>query len=407
GLTFLGTAILAVVAAVVARYVLPIAFKWIAKLPELTLVVALGWCFGVATFGEHLESVLGLIGLDLPKVNVSSGMGALIAGTTIASLPYAHHVVSKVAVVRDFFVTLFFVALGMSIPAPESIDVILLAVAFAGISILARYFIFFPVMYFTGLDRRNAFVSSTKLAQVSEFCLVIAYLGQYYEHIDSNTVSAVIFAFVITALITPSLFSAGDAMHDKFGGLLSKLGFKAPATSGEKADAHHSKIVFLGFHRVASSLLHEIGVNRPEMIKEVSVVDFNVALHGKINATGAHVHYGDISNDDMLIHLGVDKAQVIVSTIPDDVLKGTSNEQLTRMLRGIAPDAYIIANANTAEDAQKSYAAGASYVYMGRIETARAILPALDAALGDELESYVEDRNAGPEILAQRVEVLP
>ncbi len=46
-------------------------------------------------------------------------MGALIAGVSISAFPYGSDVISKVTGVRDFFVTLFFVALGMKVPVPE------------------------------------------------------------------------------------------------------------------------------------------------------------------------------------------------------------------------------------------------------------------------------------------------
>ena len=41
----------------------------------------------------------------------------------------------------------------------------------------------------------------------------------------------------------------------------------------------------------------------------------------------------DISQRDTLLHAGVDKAGVLISTIPDSLLKGTSNERLVRLLR--------------------------------------------------------------------------
>jgi DNA-binding NtrC family response regulator len=77
------------------------------------VTLALGWCFGV-----------GLAGVQL---SVSMEMGALIAGATIATSPYAYEVVSRVVHLRDFFVTLFFVGLGMSIPVPDSASVVVLA----------------------------------------------------------------------------------------------------------------------------------------------------------------------------------------------------------------------------------------------------------------------------------------
>jgi len=212
GGTFLGILVLSGVSVAVAKYVLPAAFRWISKTPELMLVAATGWCFGVGTLGQRLGDIAHLAGLHLP-VSVSMEMGALIAGVSIASLPYSHEVVSKVAVVRDFFVTLFFVGLGMGIPRPEGIEVILFALTLAGATLLSRAVIFFPLLYFTGLDRRSSLVTSTKLAQVSEFCLVIAYLGAGFGHLDSRAVSSVIFAFVLLALALARTGRLEEAEH--------------------------------------------------------------------------------------------------------------------------------------------------------------------------------------------------
>ena len=201
-LTFLGTAIVGLLATAVARFVLPRAFHVVARSPELVVTVALGWCFGVGLFGAHLGTFAHGIGVTA-EISVSMEMGALIAGATIATSPYAYEVVSRVVHLRDFFVTLFFVGLGMSIPVPDGIDVLLAALLVAVIAVALRYLVFLPVLYTTGLDRRNAVSVSTRLAQVSEFCLVIAYLGTRLGHISGPHVSAIIFAFVITALVTP------------------------------------------------------------------------------------------------------------------------------------------------------------------------------------------------------------
>ncbi|MHC5037582.1 MAG: cation:proton antiporter domain-containing protein [Planctomycetota bacterium] len=406
-LTFIGIGTVLLFSVLVAKYILPTAFNWIAKIPELMLVAALGWCFAVGSFGYNLDTLLGFIGIHL-HIQVSMEMGALIAGATIAALPYSHEVVTKVIVVRDFFVTLFFVGLGMGIPAPNSFDVLLLALLLGTTAVLARFVIFFPLMYYAGLDRRNAMVSSTKLAQVSEFCLVIAYLGLGYEHIGSDMVSAVIFAFVITALATPLLFRIADPIHDRLGGVLRLLGFHPPpAKARDGAEDGSGALVILGFHRLASSILHEIERTRPDMLKEIMVVDFNVAIHPQIAATGANVKYGDISNKDALHHLGVDDAKVIVCTIPDDVLKGTSNLQLAKNLRHINPEAIIIINALEISAVKDMYEAGADYVFLSRIETARNILPALDAAIGGNLEEFKKEQESQFGPLDARHEVFP
>ena len=407
GTTFIGIALVAAVSVAAAKWVLPVAFRWIAKSPELMLVAAVAWCFGIGAFGSHLGAILSLAGLNVP-MQVSAEMGALIAGASIASLPFTHHVVSRVAVVKDFFITLFFVALGMGIPKPEGADVLLLALVLALLVLLSRYLVFLPLFALTGLDRRNAFVGATRLAQVSEFCLVIGYLGLGFGHIAAPTSSAIIFAFVITALATPFLYDAADRMHDALGPLLDRLGLRAPVTGGaERGGGEAPEVVLLGFHRVASSLLWEVARNRRGLLKDVLVVDFNVALHDEIAATGARVTYGDVSNYEMLKELGVDRARVVISTVPDDILVGTTNLELTQVLRQLNPRATLIVNAVTFADAAAMYAAGAEYVFLSRVETAHNVLPALDAALAGTLAEHRRANEAHHDRPDARAEVLP
>jgi Kef-type K+ transport system membrane component KefB len=114
-LTFGGILLLVALAALGARFVLPKVFGAVAKSSELVVSVALAWCFMVGLTGSHLGDGLAMLNLNIP-ISVSLEMGALIAGMTIASFPYHHEVATKVSNLRDFFVTLFFVALGMCIP---------------------------------------------------------------------------------------------------------------------------------------------------------------------------------------------------------------------------------------------------------------------------------------------------
>jgi len=79
---------------------------------------------------------------------------------------------------------------------------------------------------------------------------------------------------------------------------------------------------------------------------------------------------------------------VIVCTIPDDVLKGTTNLQLVEFARALNPDAVIIANAIELMDSRKLYAAGADYVFLPRVETARAVEQAIERALAGEIGPY-------------------
>jgi len=403
-LTFVGIFVLVAIATLGARFVLPHAFRVVAKVPDLVVSLAIAWCFAVGLFGAHLGSFVSWLGIKV-ELSVSMEMGALIAGMTIASFPYHHDVAARVANVRDFFVTLFFVALGLTIPVPSSAAIVLLAVALAVVALLLRLVIFFPLFYVTGLDRSNALDASVKLGQISEFSLVITYLGVKAGHVSPSEASVVALAFVATAVLTPKLFDLSRALPTKLAPWLDRLGFKIPAQSEASAkEAHAPRIVLLGFHRVASALLQDIGRRHPDWLKHVVVIDINIGAHAALRELGAHVVYGDAGSAEALHHAHVEHAELVISTVPDELLRRTSNAAIVRAVRSVAPKATVFACASRASAVAELYSAGASYVFMPSVETANGVCEAAEAALSTQLDDYRAKRDASCGPLEERAE---
>jgi Kef-type K+ transport system membrane component KefB len=387
---FLATAGLAAFAFAVARWGLTVAFRWIAKLPEMILVGAAGWCFGIGFLGNQF--------------GVSLEMGALIAGASIASLPFSTQVVARVAVVHDFFITLFFVALGMQIPRPDGWGPVILAAFLAATALASRALVFFPLLHASGLDRRHSLVAAGRLAPISEFCLVIAYLGLVHGHIDQATVTSVIFAFVFTALAAPALYDAGDRIDLRFGGWLTLLGIRPPAAQGREEESKDPpEIVILGLHRTSSSLLHEVEIRLPGLRERILVLDFNVATHEEIRRRGFRVHYADFSDIEVLRHSGAAEARMVISSVPDEILRGTDNLRLVKSLRQVSTTVSIVARATTFAAAVELYEAGADYVHLQRLESAREIFGVLEGDLVALREK--QESEFGP--LSGRTEILP
>jgi voltage-gated potassium channel Kch len=191
-------------------------------------------------------------------------------------------------------------------------------------------------------------------------------------------------------------------------GPLKRLGLRdLDHKADDEADSGHAKprrIVLLGFFRTASSFLSELQRKNPAMLEQVGVIDFNPQVYETLTAKGVQVTYGDISNPDTLMHSGIAQAQIVISTVPDYLLKGTSNEKLVRKVRAQNAKAKIIAVADVLQDVQELYAAGADYVLSSRLVESRELLAVIDAAENNLLHDM---RAALDARIDKREEVLP
>lgn len=377
---------------ILARYVLPHVFDRTGKQPELMLIIAMAWCFAMCGIANFLS--------------LSLEMGALVAGISIASFPYHLDIAAKISSLRDFFITLFFVGLGLQIPQPKA-DVLILAGLIICFVFVSRLITIFPILHRMQYGNRSSLLPALNLSQLSEFALVLASLGVTYNHVSPDLLSAFIIAMVITALISSLVIPSAHSIYKFLNPLLEKIGFDDHISKKNNVEPVRNApaIVLLGFFREASSLLYEMQ-NRysKAAIEDILVVDFNPEAHVKLKKLGIKCQYGDISNVDTLRHLKLEHAQLIICTIPDLVLKGTTNLRLLKLLKKLAPKAKIMVTAEKIEGAQQMYDEGADYVFIPRLVSA--------FYLADVIERFQSDKTftmkaGGFDFLKTRNEVVP
>jgi Kef-type K+ transport system membrane component KefB len=388
--------VLVATALILSRYVLPALFHQIARRPELVLLGALAWCF--------------LIGEIAERLHLSREMGSLVAGVSLSTFPYALDVTAKVTTLRDFFITLFFVAVGMTIPIPNGAT-IGLALIIAVFTVISRMLTTFTPLYLMKQGLRASLLPALNLAQISEFSLVVLQTGIAAGHITTQTSSAASFAFVILAVLSTFAMMRSDQITRLLIGPMKRIGLRDLDHGQRTHDADHAaghgearRIVILGFFRTASALLAEIERQNASLLDQISVVDFNPNVFRTLVGRGQHVIYGDISNVDTLVHAGVGKAEIIILSVPDSLLKGANNEKLVRHVRSINPSAKIISTADVLGDVNDIYAAGADYVTVPRLSDAHALYEVIEAADQGLLDAKRAEMDAQ---LAERREVLP
>jgi Kef-type K+ transport system membrane component KefB len=389
-------ALLVVGGLALSKYVLPHLFRAVAKAPELVLVSALAWCFFLAGTASY--------------IGLSREMGALIAGISLSTFPYNLDVMAKAVSIRDFFVTLFFVALGMQIPVP-SLRVVEIALAASAFVILSRLSVV-PILYAFRLGHRASLLPAINLAQVSEFSIVIASLGLARQQITPDVLTVVIITFAITSVTSTYMINSSHSVQRILSRGLKLLRIRdldVGETAPERSEARSETMVFLGFFRDASSILLDLqrdgnAVEAQVLLDKILVIDFNPKVMQELRLRGISCVYGDVAHADTLRHAGIGNAELVVCSITDDILRGTSNLRLLRNIRASCPKARVMLTTEHIPQALQFYGAGADFVYIPRLHSALQIARILKHALAEG--GFDRVRTEEIEHLSQRREVL-
>ncbi len=397
--SILRAGVLVLTALLLSRFALPPLFRHVARLPELVMVGALAWCFLMGELGHNLK--------------LSREMGALIAGVAISTYPYALDVTAKITSLRDFFLTLYFVGLGLGNAFPSA-STCVTSMGIVAFVVASRVMTLFPPLYLLRSGLRHSLLPAINLCQLSEFSLVLIQLGVSSKHIQAGNGNAFFFAFVVLAVFSTSTMTRSDGIVRWLIPWLKRFGLQDldagqseihGKSAGGGGHSHGgARILILGFFRTASSLVSEMERSAPDLLGDVAVVDFNPLVHAELKRRNIKVLYGDLGQRDTLLHAGIGDAEVLVCTVPDSLLKGTTNVRLVRTLREINPTAKIIAPAEVLSDVPVLRAAGADYISVPRLQEAEDLYEAVraaDAHLLRDKQSRLDEK------LQERREVLP
>jgi Trk K+ transport system NAD-binding subunit len=212
---------------------------------------------------------------------------------------------------------------------------------------------------------------------------------------------------LFTAVISTYGILYNHAIATRMSGMLAALGLRrwfgdasAPtggveAGAGEDATGDESRNVFLlGVSREGLAFVQHLSRTTPALKDRLVAIDFNPEMLERLRNEGVEHHYGDIANMATLEHAGIGRAVIVISGISDWFLKGTSNLQILRTVRSLAPSAKVIVTGDTSPAAQELYAAGADYVVVPSVLTA------------EHLATVLSDRSPKALARARRVQAF-
>lgn len=324
----------------VGLVVLPRLHKLIAGSQEFLFLFAIGWGFGASAL--------------FAQAGFSLEIGALLAGVSLATLPYAQEVSARLRPLRDFFVVVFFISLGTRLSFGNVDKIIPLIVFSSLVVVIFKPLVVLILMGLLGYTKRTNFKTAVAMGQVSEFSLVLIILANQQGLIATRLVSAVTLIALITIAVSTYLTLYNEQIYRILEKSLALFERERPRFDRESR--HHYEMVLFGYNKGG----HEFLKVFESLKKSFTVVDYDPEAIESLEHHKAHFLYGDATDIELLEEIGLDKSRLVVSTITDD----ETNTFLVRLLGEINPRCVVIVHADTAEQAQALYDLGASYVML-------------------------------------------
>lgn len=327
------------------------------KSRELLLMFALAIVF---SFGQ-LASILGF----------SFGLGAFIAGITLSRASSKYAIFSEVRSLRDIFLVIFFVSLGMGLNPlylfNNFVLVISITIIFLILKILITVFILARFKY----HAKTIFDCSFGLAGVGEFSFVLASLAFTKQFISINDYSLVVSVTLLTMVATSWLFDLSNTVYlftakalIRFPGLYKKYFSKKDI---ELVDEEPIKdhAVILGYGRVGKW----VGNALQKLKIPYLIVEYDPEISRRLKLEGKKVIFGDPVDIDVLAFAGVDKAKLLIITIPDSF----TQKMIIANSKTINPNIKIICRSHFDEDKKGLKKMGVDHIIQPEFEAALSI----------------------------------
>ncbi len=314
--------------------------KMIAGSQEFLFLFAIGWGLGIAALFKY--------------AGFSLEVGALIAGVILAPLPYAQEAASRLKPLRDFFIVLFFVAIGSHLHVASVLPILPKALFFSAIVMFGNPLIVMTIMGLSGYTKKTSFKTAMTGSQVSEFSLILLLLAEKLGHVDDGVVTLVTVIGLVTIGFSTYMITYGDKLYEVFEHTLRL--FERRKVRSEIEQKKHYEMVLIGYNKGG----HEFLKVFKQIGKSYVVVDYDPVAIDTLESIGASYIYGDATDLELLDELNLERSKIIVSTVDDLQV----NREIARWLEKVNPTGVFICTADTLDEASTLYSEGVSYVIL-------------------------------------------
>jgi len=364
--------ILILVIGLVSKYLLPFVLDFVAKSSETLFLFSLAWVFGLAAL------------VSSNYIGFSIEIGGFIAGLSLSSTTENYQIAARMKTLRDFFIVLFFVLLGAQMSIFSISKIIIPAIIISLFVLLIKPFLVMIVMGIMGYRKRTSFFTGVNVSQISEFSLILIFLGAKLGQVDNNVVSLITLVGIITFTTSSFMIYANNGLYHKlhkFMFFIERKYIKAESIGEIGELTNHT--VLVGGNSMGESILSSLNHVKDNLV----VVDFDPEVVKKLNKAKIKSLFGDIVDFDIQEKARLHKAKLVISTISDL----DDNLLLIKSLNKINRRAKIIVIAQDQKEARHLYKKGADFVVIPYIAGGRHVAKLLRENKLEKLESLKEE----------------
>ncbi len=286
------------------------------------------------------------------SLGLSPALGAFLAGMLLAESPFASQIRSDVASLRTLFVTLFFTSVGMLADPAWFLQNWAEVLGWLGLVFVGKALVIFGIGWALRMHPAHALATGITLAQIGEFSFVLAAEAHRGGLIDEHVFSLAVSVTILSMFLAPYMVAYARPAGRRIIGLVARGRRALPQDEASAPD--EGRVYIVGFgpagRKVARALLEQgIGPH---------VVELNPASVRAARRMGLDVHVGDASQPDIIAHLGIDSACVVVVTVPDP----NAAKRVLQNTRSRSPGASIIVRSRYHIATPELWELGAAFV---------------------------------------------
>jgi CPA2 family monovalent cation:H+ antiporter-2 len=320
---------------------------------ELFLLVALAVGIGTAALTQ--------------AVGLSVALGAFLAGLTISASDYAHETLARLLPLRDVFVAVFFVTVGMLVdPLSVAANLSLLGVMLAMI-VVGKVLIWTLVVRLFRQPFATALLVGLGLTQIGEFSFILVQVARDARLVGDDVYNATLAASLLTILFNALLVRYVPAL---FEGAWLRRAREAPLETPPSTGG----VVLCGFGRVGS----EIGEALQTFGIPFHVVERDPDIVAQLRARGVPCVFGDAAHRELLERAGAADATLVIVALPEI----ERARLVVAAVRALRPDVPVLARAHGRAEAEALRAKGASEVIQPELEASATLIRHALATLG-------------------------